>query len=699
MTLVGHQLGRYRILEQLGSGGMSVVYKGLDTTLDREVAVKVLHPHLAGKEESRLRLAREAKAVAKLHHPNIVEVFDFSAAGTQEAYLVTEYIRGTTLRQFFTEHQEAFEPPELGAMVVHELSAALAQAHQADIIHRDVKPENVMVREDGVLKLMDFGIAKMLDREDKMTITGALVGSPAHMAPEIIEGEEAGPPADVFSLGTLLYLLATHRLPFTANNTTATLKRILDGNYEDPRQSLPTFSDGLSEILATCLARDPSVRYRDAGKLRDALADYLGGLGLSRVDEELSAFFLDAKGYRKKLRPRLTDALISEGERYLHDRRPARALASLNQVLALVPDDHRALVLLEKMNQARQKERALAQRKRLTFLVGAGVAVASLGAVSTYAWLANPAGKGDPPNAELAQGPHTSKESSPASSAQTPAPKSEGASQPLLAVEPQKEVASGGSASETLHDLPDASHVLFGDASHVSHQNASAVSPLDASRGAAARSSGKPERPLPSTVGVPAKEPSTSPASSASPHPETLFASPDTPRPLLGPRVATAAVSRMSGEALPVVIKVRPFGYVRMDGGPRTTEARSQHVLQASPGSHTLSVSCDFCEDVAETINVKPTSGNEFMIAAQLKPSRLSFVVQPSNALVQVGEEKRSAEETQAHPFDVRFPRGFMGGRFAVSYEISAPGFRPAQGEEKMTPGGNITVTRTLEPK
>src|SRR5580700_9115644 len=111
MSHVGRHIGRYRILEELGTGGMSVVYKGLDTALDREVAVKVLHPHLAGKEESRKRLAREAKAVAKLHHPNILEVFDFAGSDAEEAYIVTEYIRGRTLRQCAVEN--LLDPPEI----------------------------------------------------------------------------------------------------------------------------------------------------------------------------------------------------------------------------------------------------------------------------------------------------------------------------------------------------------------------------------------------------------------------------------------------------------------------------------------------------------------------------------------------------------------------------------------------------------
>ncbi len=378
MSLVGRHIGRYRILEQLGQGGMSVVYKGLDTALDREVAVKVLHPHLAGKEESRKRLAREAKAVARLHHPNILEVFDFAAAEASDAYIVTEYIRGKTLRQFLTE--EALAPPEVAAMVVHEIASALAHAHELGVIHRDLKPENVMLREDGVLKLMDFGIAKILDRDEKMTMTGALVGSPAHMAPEIVEGEEAGAEADVFSLGTMLYLFVTGRLPFTASNTTATLRKILEGTYDDPRQIVATVSDELAEIIATCLMRQPKDRYPNAAKLRDMLAEYLRDVGLERVHEELPRFFQDPKGYRKELTPRLTSALLARSERFIAEKRPARALSSLNLVLAHDPANQRTLQLLAKLkaHSARQKRMASSVR----FAVVAG----SLFIVGASAW-------------------------------------------------------------------------------------------------------------------------------------------------------------------------------------------------------------------------------------------------------------------------------------------------------------------------
>lgn len=377
MSLVGRHIGRYRILEQLGQGGMSVVYKGLDTSLDREVAVKVLHPHLAGKEESRKRLAREAKAVARLHHPNILEVFDFSGMDSEEAYIVTEYIRGQTLRQFVTE--QPLSPPEVAAMVVHQIAAALTHAHEAGVIHRDLKPENVMVRDDGLLKLMDFGIAKILDRDEKMTMTGALVGSPAHMAPEIIEGEEAGAEADVFSLGTMLYLFATGQLPFTAANTTATLRRILEGIYTDPRQVVPTVSDDLAEIISMCLQRQPTARFPNAGKLRDALATYLGELGLGRVGEELTAFFQDPPSYRKALQPRITEAFLSRAENALAQKRQAKAISALNLVLAYEPNQPRALSLLDDMRRLKVNS---ARNARLRKLAAISVASASVLAIS-----------------------------------------------------------------------------------------------------------------------------------------------------------------------------------------------------------------------------------------------------------------------------------------------------------------------------
>jgi len=615
MTLVGRQIGRYRILEQLGSGGMSVVYKGLDTALDREVAVKVLHPHLAGRDESRRRLAREAKAVARLHHPNILEVFDFSAADAQNAYIVTEYIRGRTLRQYLDEG--GMDPPEIAAMLIHELAAALAHAHEEGVIHRDLKPENVMVREDGVLKLMDFGIAKLLETDERMTVTGALVGSPAHMAPEIIEGLEAGPEADVFSLGIMLYAFVTGRLPFTASNTTATLKRILDGTYEDPRRRVASLSDELSEIISHCLQRDRHNRYPTAGGLRDALADYLTGLGFPRVTEELASFFADPVSYKKAARQRIVTVLLERSEHLLAEKRTPRALASLNQVLALDGQNTRALALLDGLNRAK--------RHRLWMKRGlhAGVVLAVLAALGTggYFLLRSHPATGEPAGPET---PHPGQPADPATKPPEPSTNPQ-AADPAL----------------------------------------------------------QPPTPLP----VPVDAPHPGPGESSSEDPATA----KKPQVRTDPRIESSRPAKVRASIL-----VRPYGAIQVDKEAPSPQPLAQHDLELAPGRHTITVRCEWCEDAVETIDVVAGAENVFRLRAQLKPSRLSFDYQPSEAQVRVGEERRTARESLERPFDVRSPRGPASFQHRVEYEVSYPGYRTEKRAVMVEPGKPITLRGSL---
>ncbi|HET7755529.1 MAG TPA: serine/threonine-protein kinase, partial [Anaeromyxobacteraceae bacterium] len=265
------RVDRYELLEEVGSGGMAVVYRGHDVALDREVAVKLLHPHLAARPESRARFAREARAVARLSHPNIVEIWDTAGEAALESYIVTEFVHGRTLRAFAEQIGVGY--PEIGVLLVRALADALAHAHAAGVIHRDLKPENVLVSERGrrAVKLADFGIARILASDERMTLTGALVGSPNHMAPEIVEGREADARSDVFSLGTILYWLATGRLPFAAPNPTATLRRVIDGEYVDPRRASPLISEELARAIDRALATDPARRTGSAAQLRDEL--------------------------------------------------------------------------------------------------------------------------------------------------------------------------------------------------------------------------------------------------------------------------------------------------------------------------------------------------------------------------------------------------------------------------------------------
>ena len=369
------RLDRYELVEQVGSGGMAAVYRGRDTALDREVAVKVLHPHLAASAESRARFSREARAVARLSHPNIVEIYDYSGDQARESYLVTEYVHGRTLRAFADE--VGLGVPEVGVLVARALAEALVHAHSAGVIHRDLKPENVMVCEEHgrrAVKLADFGIARILASDERMTMTGALVGSPNHMAPEIVEGRDADERSDLFSLGTLLYWLATGRLPFAAANPTATLRRVVEGDFQDPRVVEPLVSDRLAEVIARALSADPARRQASAAEVRDQLDAVLAESGLSRPDEELAGFLADPAGYKAALRPRLVAALVAQGEEALRRRNTARALSAFNRVLSLEPENGAVLAQLRGLGRRARVRRAArwAATAALVALVGAG---------------------------------------------------------------------------------------------------------------------------------------------------------------------------------------------------------------------------------------------------------------------------------------------------------------------------------------
>ncbi len=270
-------LAKYEVLEEIGHGGMATVYRAHDPRLARDVAIKVIHPHLRDSPEAKQRFYVEAKAVAKLRHPNIVEVFDVSAEGEAEQYLVVELVRGATLRKLL--QQRGAIPPEVAAALGVELLAALAHAHAAGVVHRDIKPENVMIEHrprppaqdraaprppptsalpgDRVaVKLTDFGIAKLLDAQG-VTSTGQVLGSPAHMAPEQIDGGDVDARADVFGLGVLLYECMVGHLPFEGNNPAQVLRRVLEGIYPSAEREQPKVGRRWSRILDRALARAP----------------------------------------------------------------------------------------------------------------------------------------------------------------------------------------------------------------------------------------------------------------------------------------------------------------------------------------------------------------------------------------------------------------------------------------------------------
>lgn len=357
--MIGRRLLHYRVLEQVGQGGMSVVYRGKDENLDRDVAIKVLHPFLAQKDECRARLAREARAVARLEHPNILKVFDFSGDPStlnerrgdreddedKDGFLVCEFVPGDTLKHFADRHS-LWDLPEVGAMVVLRVARALQHAHEQGVVHRDIKPENIMVRDDGVLKLMDFGIAQVVDQK-QLTVTGTLLGSPAHMAPESIEGYPADARSDIFSLGTVLYWLVTGALPFEALTPHALLKNIVDATPMPPQQRAPRVSDDLAKVVARAMARRPEDRYESAADLAAALDEVLVAAGLPGDEHGAAAMLVNPRAQLAEASVTVRQSFLARAERLLDDGAAARALSCVGRVLAEHPGDADAEALLE----------------------------------------------------------------------------------------------------------------------------------------------------------------------------------------------------------------------------------------------------------------------------------------------------------------------------------------------------------------
>jgi predicted Ser/Thr protein kinase len=325
---------RYRIQEEVGRGGMAVVYRGVDERMKRTVAVKVLYPYLAIKRQNKVRFQREAEVVANLDHRNVVRIYDYSGIDSDENFIVTEYIEGVTLKSFVAQHKVTL--PEVGAMMVRDIASALGHAHDRGITHRDVKPENVMINEFGVLKLMDFGIAQIKDVQ-QMTVTGTMIGSPAHMSPEHIEGRNLDHRADIFSLGTVLYLLCVGKLPFSGATAHALLKQILDVRYLPAIQANPAVGSELSAIIDRCLRREPDDRYQSCAELRLALEHALGQSGIEDVAKELAAFFAEPQAYQERTALRLVELLVGRARVAVKGGRLAVALRLYDRALCLAP--------------------------------------------------------------------------------------------------------------------------------------------------------------------------------------------------------------------------------------------------------------------------------------------------------------------------------------------------------------------------
>ncbi len=264
--------GRYEVVRELGRGSMGVVYQGYDPVIGRTVAVKtMLTEGLTPEEfrEYRARFQREAQAAGVLSHPSIVNVFDYGEDGGM-LYLIMEYLEGKSLEKLV--EGGVILPIETIIPMCEQVCGALDHAHQRGIVHRDIKPANIMILDSGMVKVTDFGIAKMVSMG--MTQAGLVLGTPNYMSPEQVKGRPVDGRSDIFSLGVVLYDLVTGEMPFSGQNITTVIYKIINENPIPPRELDATIHPGLSYVICKALAKSPDERYQTCGELAYDLKNF-----------------------------------------------------------------------------------------------------------------------------------------------------------------------------------------------------------------------------------------------------------------------------------------------------------------------------------------------------------------------------------------------------------------------------------------
>ncbi len=285
MDLSGRKLGKYQVVESIALGGMAEVFKAFQPGIERQVVVKVLHCHLAGRPDAVARFQREARAIGSLHHPHIVHIIDID---TQDDlyYMVVDYIEGGTLAEYIAKREvlSVAEALQIGV----QLAGALAYAHAQGVIHRDIKPANIMFADQACTRalLADFGLAHLCkESSDHLTMPGTMIGTPAYMSPEALRGEACDGRADIYGLGVVLYQLLTGTTPYVANTPYSMMAQQDKQPLPSPRVLNPALSVPVEDLLLKALAKEPDRRFQNATEFGEAMQQVLAGLRQKSAQE------------------------------------------------------------------------------------------------------------------------------------------------------------------------------------------------------------------------------------------------------------------------------------------------------------------------------------------------------------------------------------------------------------------------------
>ncbi len=341
------KINKYEIVDVLGQGSMGVVYKCIDTILNRYVALKTLNLQLAGNADIRERFYREAKILANLTHTNIVQVYELKEY-ENFCYIVMEYLEGESLKSIITGRKALSHLSKLE--IARQIASGIAYAHSKGVIHRDLKPANIFIREDGVAKILDFGVAKLATSE--MTQKGTILGTISYMAPEQLRGIEIDERSDIFSIGAIMYEMFSYQKPFHATSVTQVMNKIVNATPD----YIPRAPKDINEIIFKCLAKNPKERFQTAEELRESIEELIEKQkkkkqkSKSFIDHTITSQIMNVKEQIKKLKKlkKKIDSHIEKAKHCLKDGKLEEAIKEAKSVLELDNANQEAEKIIEK---------------------------------------------------------------------------------------------------------------------------------------------------------------------------------------------------------------------------------------------------------------------------------------------------------------------------------------------------------------